>query len=308
MNARRVAKSFAVILIVYLLICVAIGIFMTDAALHPARRPLDATDEALTKSRIEALGATIGDIEIHAKDGAALRAWTIRPSHPNGNAVILLHGMGDNRLGMTSYAELLLRHGYSVLTPDARAQGSSEGSVATYGLLERDDIRDWTEWLSANSQPLCIFGLGESMGAAQLLQSLAVDSNFCAVVAESAFSSFREIAYDRVGQFFKTGPWIGRSLLRPAIEVGFVYARLRYGINFQGASPEDCIRMSKVPILLIHGQIDSNIPLRHSLQIQRQNPRVFLWKVPNADHCGAIGTHPEEFERGVSEWFTSHSN
>jgi len=48
------------------------------------------------------------------------RAWTIRPHHPNGEAVLLLHGLGDNRIGMTGYAQLLVVHAYTVLLPDAR--------------------------------------------------------------------------------------------------------------------------------------------------------------------------------------------
>lgn len=61
--------------------------------------------------------------------------------------VILLHGLSDNRLGMIGYAELLLAHGFAVLMPDARAHGASGGDLATYGLLESDDIHEWFDWL-----------------------------------------------------------------------------------------------------------------------------------------------------------------
>ena len=73
---------------------------------------------------------------------------------------------------MTNYADILLRHGYSVLMPDARGHGSSGGEFVTYGLLERDDIHQWVRWLVVNRHPSCVFGFGESMGAAELLQSL----------------------------------------------------------------------------------------------------------------------------------------
>jgi pimeloyl-ACP methyl ester carboxylesterase len=39
-----------------------------------------------------------------------------------------------------SYAALLLSRGYSVLLPDARAHGESAGPIATYGVLEAEDI------------------------------------------------------------------------------------------------------------------------------------------------------------------------
>jgi pimeloyl-ACP methyl ester carboxylesterase len=208
---------------------------------------------------------------------------------------------------MIGYAELLLGHGFTVVMPDARAHGQSDGAIATYGLLERHDIRGWALWLSTHHHPKCIFGFGESMGAAQLLQSLTGDPIFCGVAAESPFSDLREVAYDRVGQFFHTGPWLGRTLLRPVTEIAFLYSRWKYGLDLQQVSPLAAVSATKIPTLLIHGQIDSNIPVRHSRRIKSLVPAVVLWEVPIADHCGAINAAPQEFESRVLEWFATHA-
>jgi uncharacterized protein len=237
-----------------------------------------------------------------------LRAWFIQPQHGNGETVILLHGLGDNRLGTVGYAELLLQRGYAILMPDAGAHGISGGGIASYGVIERYDIQRWFEWLDRTSHPHCIYGLGESMGAAQLLQALAIEPNLCAVVAESSFATFREVAYDRMGQRFGAGPWVGRSVLRPVGEIALLLARIRYHVDLAQASPEDAVAHSQVPILLIHGVVDSNVPLRHSVRIQSRNPNVALWEVPGACHCGAISVAPEKFEKKVVSWFETHHN
>jgi hypothetical protein len=39
---------------------------------------------------------------------------------------------------------MVLQQGYRVLLPDSRAHGESGGTLATYGLVERDDIHRWT--------------------------------------------------------------------------------------------------------------------------------------------------------------------
>ena len=179
--------------------------------------------------------------------------------------------------------------------------------IATYGFLERNDIRQWFEWIALNQLPHCIYGFGESMGAAQLLQSLEVEPHFCAVIAESPFSTFREISYDRVGQFFRTEPWLGRTLFRPTVELAFLYARLRYKVDFSKVSPQEIVAVTHVPVFLIHGAIDRNIPVRHSHLIVVANPNVVFWEVPHADHCGAISTAPEEFEAKVISWMTNHT-
>ncbi|MFI5114660.1 MAG: alpha/beta hydrolase [Terriglobales bacterium] len=248
------------------------------------------------------------DINIAARDGVLLRAWSIRPANSNGAEVILLHGLADNRFGMTGYAELLLSRGFSVLMPDARAHGTSGGNLATFGLLESEDIHQWLDWLDESDHPECIFGLGESMGAALLLQSLRSETRFCAVAAESPFASFREIGYDRVGQFFHTGPWLGRTVLRPIVDFAFVYARWKYKLDFEQVSPENAVAATKIPVFLIHGQSDSNIPVRHSRLIAARNPAVPLWEVPNTDHCGAISTNPHEFSETLIRWFDSHAS
>jgi dipeptidyl aminopeptidase/acylaminoacyl peptidase len=305
----RRTRKFRLILLslaLYLAFSLIAGILIADGTLHPARRPLTREDEASASEIAHHLDSDLQDVSITTPDAITLRAWIIHPHHSNGDAAILLHGLADNRIGMLGYAQLLLANGSTVLLPDARAHGASSGQLATYGLLERNDIHQWFDFLAAQVHPHCIFALGESMGAAELLQSLTVEPHFCAIVAESSFSSFREIAYDRMGQPFHLGPWFGRTIFRPVVEFAFLYVRWKYHLDMQRISPEDSVAVTRVPVLLIHGQIDGNIPLRHSLQIQSRNRDVVLWEVPNADHCGAIRAAPQEFEHRLLARFTDH--
>lgn len=191
--------------------------------------------------------------------------------------------------------------------PDARAHGTSGGALGTYGLLEAEDLRRWHDWLEGSAHPRCIYGFGESMGAAQLLQTLRSDQRFCAVAAESPFTDLREIAYDRIGQRLHAGTWLTRTLARPGVELAFLYARWKYGLDLGRVSPVDAAMRSKVPVLLIHGQGDRNIPIRHSRKIASLDSAAALWEVPSARHCGAITTAPEEFERRVIGWFEANA-
>ena len=42
---------------------------------------------------------------------------------------------------------------------------------------------------------------------------------------------------------------------------------------------------------------------RHSQRIHARAPNTDLWEVPNADHCGALSTSPQEFEHRLLAWF-----
>jgi hypothetical protein len=282
----------------------------TDWALHPGRRALTPKAEALAQAVAARNHAVLAEVAVTASDGATLRGWSIRPLHGNGDAVILLHGVADNRMGMIGYADLLLHHGYAVLLPDARAHGASGGELATYGIKEADDIRRWYDWIEQTEAPRCIDGLGNSMGAAQLLESLPAAPGFCAVVVESPFANFREASYDRLAKRLGAGAWLGSTLLRPAIEAGLLYARWKYGLDLEQDSPENAVAVSSVPVLLIHGKKDTNLPPRHSEMIVAHNrnriPPVELWEPAEAKHTGAAAAEPREYERRVVDWFASH--
>jgi len=44
--------------------------------------------------------------------------------------------------------------------------------------------------------------------------------------------------------------------------------------------------------------------VRHSQQIHAHAPKTQPWQVPNADHCGALSTAPQEFEHRILALFT----
>ncbi len=307
MKPNRTLRRLLVALVLYLAFCTVAGVYLADGALHPPRRPLTEEEAAGFRQSLASRNAQLQDVSIRTPDEVTLNAWIVRPAHSNGNAALLLHGLGDNRLGMTGYAQILTARGFTVLLPDARAHGTSGGEIATYGLLERADIAQWIDFLRAQTATPCVYGIGESMGAAQLLQALGSGASFCSVIAESSFSNFQEIADDRMGQPFHLGPWVGRTFLRPVVEIAFLRARWKYGLNMWQVSPEDAVAKTHIPVLLIHGQEDSNIPARHSERIHARVPATALWEVPGAEHCGAIAAAPERFQKLLLAWFFGES-
>ena len=245
MRTRRLLLSAG---ICYAIASIILAVGLGELAFHPMRVPLDARSSA--EAIATRFGGVLEDASATASDGAQLQAWYARPAKSNGNAVILIHSIGDNRQGMMGFAELFLSQGYAVLVPDSRAQGNSGGGFPTYGVEESKDVRYWFDWLETRQHPHCTFGMGESMGAAIVLQAVKT-TPFCAVVAESPFASFRQISYIRVGQIFRSSEWPGQYALRPSVELAFVYARLTRGVKLTTASPEQSVVGSKVPILLI---------------------------------------------------------
>jgi alpha-beta hydrolase superfamily lysophospholipase len=305
-RTRRALKWLAALATVYLVLCTLIGIYLADVAVKPFRREMPANSLAAARAQLQPIGAEITDVSIEGLDRTPLRGWLYTPRRPNGHAVIALHGVSANRRSLISYAEMMLKAGYTVLTPDSRAHGSSGGLFASYGVLERDDISRWITWLRGR-QTGCIHAFGSSMGAAQALQIVDGPGALCSAVTEAPFSTFREISYDRVGQYVRLGDWFGRTVMRPAVEVGFLTARLRYGVDFDLVDPAGHLQRTRTPVLLIHGLADTNIPPRHVQFMHAANPTMLtLWLVEGARHVGAWRKEPKAYESRVLGFFAAH--
>jgi uncharacterized protein len=274
--------------------------FIAENALHIWNRP--APDSALAATIAKQGAASWRSCQIVADDGARLDAWLFTPRQPNGAGVILLHGISDTRAGMSGHAPFLLRAGYTVLLPDSRGHGASQGAIITYGIREAADVHRWADFLLREPHVERLYGLGQSMGAAILLESLRHEPRFRAVVADCPFATFREIAYDRLAQ----NGLRSRVISWPVVELGFGYTRLRYSVNLGQASPLEALRNARTPVLLIHGRSDDNIPPQHSRALHDANSATQLWEVPHAGHVASLATAPAEYKQRVLQWLDLH--
>jgi fermentation-respiration switch protein FrsA (DUF1100 family) len=270
-----------------------IGAAFCQATLHVPRR-LSSTPP----------GAVI--VSITTSDKTSLSAWWLRSRKSNGNCVLVLHGIGDSRAGSVGFAPLFLNAGYSVLLPDSRAHGASGGQFVTYGLLERHDAIAWTDWMTRAG---ChrLYGLGESLGAAVLIEAAALQPVFAAIVAECSFADLREVAEYRVRRMLSLPVFPGAPAARMVLSSAMLYARWADGLDLQQVSPLGAIARESTPILLIHGLNDSQTPPENSEALAKANLRNQLWLVPNAIHTGAAAAEPEEFRSRVLRWFGEHS-
>jgi|SRR5688572_22641138 len=282
---------------------IAAGVAVTESSIRIGRSHRIAPGEHLAEAAAVKCDAVWEPVEIAAADGIRLRAWLLTPRAGASQAVLVQHGLASNRHGILSIATMLLRNGYRVLTPDSRGHGASGGDLVTFGIHESEDMRRWSQWLRETHGAKAVYALGESLGAATALQSLGERAPFEAVVAECPFAAFPPIVYYRLG--WRMGlPQEWTAILSPVIETAFAYTRLRYRLDLRLASPLDAVTRARVPILLIHGVSDVNIPPEDSRRLAACNRKfVELWEVPGAGHADAFDVAPVEFERRVLRLF-----
>jgi hypothetical protein len=300
MFMRRLFYLILAILCLLPAAAAVIGAQLSSVILHPANLNPDRHQQ--TTEMLARTGASKEDLEVTAKDGAILRGWKVQPKDPNGDWVLLYHGISDNRTGNLGHAEFLLTNRYSLVMMDSRAHGQSGGAMATYGWKERGDTRQIVDALYASESVHHLYALGVSMGAAIALQSAAVEPRIVAVVAEDPFESLREVTYDYAG--LELSPLLGKTLFRPASIAALHGVKKDGGFDPDEVSPKKAVAARAFPVLLICGTADHRIPCRHAEAIYQAaiGPKE-LWIVQGAAHASALGHAPQEYEKRVVEFF-----
>lgn len=316
---RRILRIFLILLLLPPILAGIAGWLVAPGFLHPIRRELTPDLIREADASFAHSGGHREDFDVRAPDGTLLHGWIVRPEHPNGNWVLLFHGVADNRIGVIGQSEFLLRAGYSVVMMDARAHGASEGQLATYGWLERNDTKSIIDALRRSELDPCltvqwpgfpcrglahIFALGESMGAGIALQSAAVDPRIDGVVAEASFANLREATYDYAG--LRRSPLLGKTLFAPFGWMLLYRGEKLTGLPVAEVSPEKAVAARAFPVLLICDENDDALPCRHTQRIYAAaiGPKQ-LWEVPGAFHTAAISFQPAEFQRRVLDFFAN---
>lgn len=302
---RRFVRILLILGFTPALVAAGMGWLAGPSFLHPLRRELSPDLVKEADSAFSQIGTHREDFNVRAADGVLLRGWKVRSPKPNGNWVLVFHGVADNRVGTLGQAQLLLQAGYSVVMMDARAHGESDGAMATYGWLERNDSKAVVDALEATEHLRHVFALGESMGAGLALQSAAVDPRIEAVVAEAPFASLREASYDYAG--LQRYPLLGMTLLAPGAWTMLYHGELTAGFPAGEVSPEKAVAAAPFPVLLICDAEDTVLPCRHTKRIYAaaRGPKQ-MWVVARAFHTAGLGYEPAEFRRRVLEFFGTY--
>ncbi len=195
-------------------------------------------------------------------DGLHLHARLLKHPEAEGT-VIMFHGYRTNAdVDFSAAAHIYYGCKNNLLLIDQRACGKSEGDYIGFGVLERHDAKLWADYVADR------FGLqhriilsGLSMGASTVLMalSLPLPKSVCGIVADSAFSSPRDIILNVIKSSFH----INGKLLIAGIDF---WARKKAGYALDEMSTITAVTGNTIPILFAHGTKDSRVPLDMTLQ------------------------------------------
>lgn len=221
-------------------------------------------------------------VRFSAPDGPELHGWWLRPEGEHRGTVVYCHGNAGNVTLHARHVAWLPAKGFAVLVFDYRGYGKSEGEVTRAGAVD-DAVAAIDFALARDPERTVVFG--HSLGGAIGVTATARRDAVRAVVAESTFANYREIACSMAPPFCSF--------------VGLFVSK--------GQDPDAVLdQLPPRPIFVIHGDEDQtvSVDLGRALYERASEPKQ-LWIVPGGKHLSPWHLVPDEFERRVVEFFTT---
>jgi fermentation-respiration switch protein FrsA (DUF1100 family) len=240
------------------------------------------------------------DVSVTTKDGQRLRGWYVPASATAKGAIIVAHGYKDDRSSMIGVADILHRHGYSVLVVSFRGHDDNDGETISFGLRERADLEAFYQYLHArpdvDQDRIGLFGV--SMGGTISIGYAAENPAIRALVSDCAFSSISDTVATSVRYF--TG--LPAFPFAPAI---VFWTERDIGGRVADIDAKKWIaRIAPRPVLLMQGGADRVVSADSGARLfEAAGEPKELWFEPDVGHAEFLKSKPEEFERRLTEFF-----
>lgn len=233
-------------------------------------------------------GLTLHGRYYHVKDGAPLDIGY----HGYKSSCIVDFSGGSN---------LSFEMGHNLLLVDQRAHGKSQGWTIAFGLKERHDLMRWLQYaIDRFGENVEIYLYGVSMGGATVLMASEMDlpKNVKAIVADCPYANALDIILE-VGKEMPIPTWI----MKPMIILG---ARIYGGFDVQETDAIAAVKKTKVPILIIHGDGDTFVPISMSLAVRDANPQMVTHHaIAGAEHGISYLVDTQKYKDCVAAFMAS---
>ena len=230
-----------------------------------------------------------------------LTATYISDNSENKKAVIIIHGLYQNRSMSINYVDIYRNLGFNILLIDLRGHGESDG-VITWGQTEVKDIDMWCNYLREQKNQQIIGIQGVSLGGAfSLLHSGMSENPADFYVEDSSYSDLKNLYYNHLHSMIQLP---NDSAI---LDVLWFYSQVcmywHTGATLDQLSPLQAVSHAHSPILFLHGDADTLIPPKtlQELYDNCSSPKeMYMFK--NSAHAQAISDYNEVYGRVVADF------
>ena len=208
-------------------------------------------------------------IRLPVGGGLKILAWWRPPADSRKPVIVYFHGNADH-IGDRAYkARRFIDAGYGILLTTYRYNAGSGGRPSEEALID-DASRAVDFVVSEGVTESRIVLYGESLGSGVAV-ALAAERKVAGLILETPYSSVVEIAHSRY--WFALAKWLVHDRYDSMARIGEV----------------------KAPILLLHGEADTTIPVHYGRKLFEAAPE------PKEGHFIAGGQHTDLYDFGAGQ-------
>lgn len=243
-------------------------------------------------------------VEMTAENGEKMHGKVLVPPISNGKLIIACHGARSSGVGEFCFMkDYFCRNGFTLIMPDHRGCGESDGKFLGYGTHESTDTLKWLDYAKKRFPELDIFLLGVSMGAATVLMmsDRISKADVKGIIADCGYTSVKDEFTYQVKTSFHFPP-------RPLLDICNIYCKALCKYGFKDAEPIEHVKKANVPILFIHGKNDDFVPFYMEKQLYDAcASEKTLVEVDGAIHAQSYYTNPTQYENAMNEFIKKYS-
>ncbi|MEJ6949968.1 alpha/beta fold hydrolase [Halanaerobiaceae bacterium ANBcell28] len=221
------------------------------------------------------------------------------------DTVIMVHGLGGNRLSVYGEAEVFLENGYNVIAYDQRSSGENEALYNTFGYLESNDLRDYVNYLRdilSDNKKIGVWG--QSFGGATVgiySGSDHANQNIDFAILDSPVSNMSYMI-SRELEEMNMGIPINYMML-----LGNIFTKFHLGFSYEDANVCNHIVNTRVPVLLIHSKTDQITPyfMGEDIYNSVKHDNKYMFSVEDSEHVKISIDYPEEYEKNIIKFITA---
>ena len=243
-----------------------------------------------------------------AHDGLTIEAYLTLPTHAqseNQPAIIMPHGGPMSRIygDFDWFSEFFASRGYVVLEPNFRGSSGygfkfEMASIQSWGGAMQTDLADAAKWLASNykvdKNNICIVGASYG-GYAALLAAAKQQKTFKCAVSFAGVSDLNYLL--RKSQNYTNHEVVEKQIGDDADIL-------------QQNSPVNYAKQINIPVMLIHGDLDTVVPIQHSEKmyeaLRDHKKNVQYIELENGDHHLSIQKNRLKTLMSIEEFLAQH--
>jgi len=246
---------------------------LVNAIIRPPRMQYSPAND-LGPAEFRHCGTRFRRVDLELKNKREQRLvcswWKFHPEEAPATqlpCVIYLHGNAACRIAAIELLKHLLASGVTVFALDFAGSGLSDGEYVSLGYHEREDVEVVIAHLRGSGEVSTVALWGHSMGATTALLYGDRDPTIAAMVLDSPFSDFMQLANELANNAREAGLRVPGFAISMAAGMIRRSVRRRAKFDPKDVSPLGNCGRCFIPALFTHGERDVFIRPAHSQQL-----------------------------------------